>query len=143
MANHSLRVRGAMVARFGLPSGSSATAISVSASTRTTCPRRWRRSSGCARGCSSYEAKYRFADSMGGYHWLLSRGRVLEHDPDTGAARVLAGTHVDIDALKRVEEELREATLQAQAASEARAGCCRASAMSCARRSTPSSASPS
>ena len=48
------------------------------------------------------------------------RGRVLEHDPDTGAARVLAGTHVDIDALKRVEEELREATLQAQAASEAK-----------------------
>ena len=32
---------------------------------------------------------------MGGYHWLLSRGRVLEPDPDTGAARVLAGTHVD------------------------------------------------
>ncbi|PKM07288.1 MAG: histidine kinase, partial [Gammaproteobacteria bacterium HGW-Gammaproteobacteria-7] len=37
-----------------------------------------------------------------------------------GVARVLAGTHVDIDALKRVEGALRAATLQAQAASEAK-----------------------
>jgi signal transduction histidine kinase len=92
MVNQSLRVRGNLVARFGLP----------------------------AAQLSDSEAKYRFADALGEYHWLLSRGRVLEHDPDTGAPRVLAGTHVDIDALKRVEDELRAATVQAQAASEAK-----------------------
>ncbi|MEN2501150.1 ATP-binding protein [Stutzerimonas stutzeri] len=121
MANHSLRVRGAMVARFGLPSGQLSDSDFRQRIHPDDLPQALSQIERVREGLQQrYEAKYRFADSMGGYHWLLSRGRVLEHDPDTGAARVLAGTHVDIDALKRVEEELREATLQAQAASEAK-----------------------
>lgn len=121
MANHSLRVRGAMVARFGLPSGQLSDSDFRQRIHPDDLPQALAQIERVREGLQQrYEAKYRFADSMGGYHWLLSRGRVLEHDPDTGAARVLAGTHVDIDALKRVEEELREATLQAQAASEAK-----------------------
>lgn len=67
-----------------------------------------------------YESEYRFADALGQYHWLLSRGRVLERDPQTGAAMLVAGTHVDIDAIKRVEDDLRQAIQQAQAANEAK-----------------------
>src|SRR5690606_1515844 len=67
-----------------------------------------------------YENEFRFADALGDYHWLLSRGRVLERDPESGYTLLLAGTYVDIDALKRVEAELRQATAQAQAASEAK-----------------------
>ena len=119
MANHSLRVRGAMVARFGLPSGQLSDSDCQRIHSGRPAPGAGADRAG-ARGLQQrYEAKYRFADSMGGYHWLLSRGRVLEHDPTPARRAVLAGTHVDIDALKRVEEELREATLQAQAASEA------------------------
>ncbi|NMY64488.1 PAS domain-containing protein [Pseudomonas sp. WS 5018] len=121
MANHSLRVRGAIVACFGLPSGQLSDSDFRQRIHPDDLPQALAQIERVREGLQQrYEAKYRFADSMGGYHWLLSRGRVLEHDPDTGAARVLAGTHVDIDALKRVEEELREATLQAQAASEAK-----------------------
>ena len=64
------------------------------------------------------ESEYRFADALGEYHWLLSRGRVLERDPKTGEATLVAGTHVDIDAIKRVEEDLRQAIQQAHAANE-------------------------
>lgn len=121
MPNHTLRMRGRMVNRFGLPSGQ----LSDSEFRQRIHPddlapalaQLERVSLGLQQ---RYEAKYRFADTQGHYHWLLSRGRVLEQDPDTGVARVLAGTHVDIDALMRVEEELRAATLQAQATSEAK-----------------------
>ncbi|MCQ4315791.1 response regulator [Stutzerimonas zhaodongensis] len=67
-----------------------------------------------------YESEFRFADALGDYHWLLSRGRVLERDPQTGQATLIAGTHVDIDAIKRGEENLRLATQQAQAANQAK-----------------------
>ncbi|TYP63965.1 hybrid sensor histidine kinase/response regulator [Stutzerimonas stutzeri] len=67
-----------------------------------------------------YESEYRFADALGEYHWLLSRGRVLERDPQTGEATLVAGTHVDIDAIKRVEDDLRQAIQQAHAANEAK-----------------------
>ncbi|MCJ0972175.1 ATP-binding protein [Pseudomonas sp. PS1] len=67
-----------------------------------------------------YESEYRFADALGEYHWLLSRGRVLERDPLTGQATLVAGTHVDIDAIKRGEDDLRRAIQQAQAANEAK-----------------------
>ncbi|MCQ4311567.1 ATP-binding protein [Pseudomonas stutzeri] len=67
-----------------------------------------------------YESEFRFADALGQYHWLLSRGRVLERDPQTGEATLVAGTHVDIDAIKRVEEDLRQVTQQAQIANEAK-----------------------
>ena len=67
-----------------------------------------------------YQTKFRIRDASGQYYWLLSRGRVLARDPHTGAVSQLAGTHIDIDDLKRVEEELRRATLQAQEASRAK-----------------------
>jgi len=67
-----------------------------------------------------YQTKFRIRDASGQYHWLLSRGRVLARDPLTGVVSQLAGTHIDIDDLKRVEEELRRATLQAQEASRAK-----------------------
>lgn len=66
-----------------------------------------------------YQAEFRFSDELGHYHWLLSRGRVLERDPN-GYVRLLSGTLVDIDALKHVQDDLRQASLEAQAASQAK-----------------------
>lgn len=68
----------------------------------------------------SYSGEFRFADRDGEYHWLLSRGRVLERDPASGYATLAAGTHVDIDELKRIEAELRQAMLEAQVANQAK-----------------------
>lgn len=119
--SHSLRIRGNMVTRFGLPSGPFADSEFRQHIHPDDLPQAMAQIERIRLGLQQrYEAKYRFADARGEYRWLLSRGRVLEHDPETGAALVLAGTHVDIDALKRVEEELRAATLQAQAANEAK-----------------------
>jgi len=121
MPNHRLRMRGSMVTRFGLPSGQLSDSEFRRRIHPDDLPQALAQIERVSRGLQQrYEAEYRFADTQGHYHWLLSRGRVLEHDPDTGVAKILAGTHVDIDALKRVEEELRAATLQAQAASEAK-----------------------
>ncbi|MBS67635.1 MAG: histidine kinase, partial [Pseudomonas sp.] len=121
MSNHRLRIRGGMVTRFGLPSGQLSDSEFRRRIHPDDLPQALAQIERVSRGLQQrYEAEYRFADTQGQYHWLLSRGRVLAHDPDTGVAKILAGTHVDIDALKRVEEELRTATLQAQAASEAK-----------------------
>lgn len=68
---------------------------------------------------NQYSSEFRFRDPEGNYHWLLSRGRVLERNAE-GEAVVLAGTHVDIDALKQTEADLRQATLEAQLASQAK-----------------------
>lgn len=70
-------------------------------------------------GEDQFEAEYRYADAQGEYVWLLSRGKVLERDADGRALRV-AGTHVDITRLKQVQEDLRRASLDAQAASQAK-----------------------
>lgn len=67
----------------------------------------------------SFDAEYRFADAQGQYAWLLSRGKVIERD-ERGRAVRISGTHVDVSRLKAVEEELREASAQAQAASRAK-----------------------
>jgi len=121
MPNHRLRIRGGMGTRFGLQSGQLSDSEFRRRIHPDDLPQALAQIERVSRGLQQrYEAEYRFADTQGHYHWLLSRGRVLEHDPDTGVAKILAGTHVDIDALKRVEEELRAATLQAQAASEAK-----------------------
>lgn len=50
--------------------------------------------------------------------WFLCRGRLIE-SPDT-RMRLSAGTFVDIDTLKQVEEDLRRRTLEAQGASKAK-----------------------
>ena len=73
------------------------------------------------RSRAQYAAEFRFADAQGVYHWLLSRGRVLEQDPATGEVLLLAGTHVDIDDLKHIESDLRSATHEAEAANLAKA----------------------
>ncbi|WP_137888380.1 ATP-binding protein [Pseudomonas sp. 2FE] len=70
-------------------------------------------------GGEHFDAEYRFADAQGQYAWLLSRGKVLERDAHGLALRV-AGTHVDITGLKLVQEDLRRASLEAQAASQAK-----------------------
>ncbi|WP_236207113.1 hybrid sensor histidine kinase/response regulator [Pseudomonas tohonis] len=51
--------------------------------------------------------------------WMLCRGRILhlEQEPDR---RLAAGTFVDIQVLKQVEEDLRHRTREAQAASQAK-----------------------
>ena len=70
-------------------------------------------------GEERFEAEYRYADANGEYVWLLSRGKVLARDSQGNALRV-AGTHVDITRLKQVQEDLRRASLDAQAASQAK-----------------------
>ena len=72
-----------------------------------------------ASGEDQFEAEYRYADAQGEYAWLLSRGKVLERDAE-GHALCIAGTHVDITRLKQVQEDLRRASLDAQAASQAK-----------------------
>jgi PAS domain S-box-containing protein len=72
-----------------------------------------------ASGEDQFEAEYRYADAQGEYAWLLSRGKVLERDAD-GRALCIAGTHVDITRLKQVQDDLRRASLDAQAASQAK-----------------------
>ncbi|SDR82920.1 ATP-binding protein [Pseudomonas oryzae] len=67
----------------------------------------------------NYTIEYRLADSLGVYHWLLSRGRAVDTEAD-GFIRRLAGTHVDIDALKATQEALSQASQQAQAANIAK-----------------------
>lgn len=70
-------------------------------------------------GEDGFEAEYRYADARGEYVWLLSRGKVLERNSEGRALRV-AGTHVDITRLKQVQEDLRGASIDAQAASQAK-----------------------
>ncbi|UAW99957.1 response regulator [Halopseudomonas nanhaiensis] len=65
------------------------------------------------------EAEYRLRDGSGRYHWVLGRGSVSRRD-EAGRAAAIAGTHVDIGALKATEEALRSASQQAQAANLAK-----------------------
>ncbi|MBA4244269.1 hybrid sensor histidine kinase/response regulator [Ectopseudomonas hydrolytica] len=70
-------------------------------------------------GDEHFDAEYRYLDAKGDYLWLLSRGKVLTRD-DNGWPLRIAGTHVDITRLKQVQEELRHASLEALAASQAK-----------------------
>lgn len=66
-----------------------------------------------------FDAEYRYLDCHGQYLWLLTRGKVLTRD-ESGWPLRIAGTHVDITRLKQVQEELRHASLEAHAASQAK-----------------------
>lgn len=117
----SLQFRGRLPARFGLPSSRLSEEQFLQRVHPDDLPRIRASMESMRRGNAlRYESEFRFADALGDYHWLLSRGRVLERDPESGYTLLLAGTYVDIDELKRVEAELRQATAQAQAASEAK-----------------------
>nr|WP_272890796.1 ATP-binding protein [Stutzerimonas sp. S1] len=121
LQNSVLQLRGRMPGRFGLPAGALTGEQFRQRIHPEDLPRALAQLQKVRQGVSQrYDVEYRFADALGQYHWLLSRGRVLEHDPHNGLPRVLAGTHVDIAALKHVEAELRAASTQALAASEAK-----------------------
>lgn len=113
-------LRGRFIERFGLPSG-----VLDDATFRTRVhpddlPRIDAATIRVHAGQETYETEFRYADAEGRYHWLLSRGRVMERDPDSRAPLLLAGTHIDIDAIKQTEADLRQANLEALAASKAK-----------------------
>lgn len=66
-----------------------------------------------------FDAEYRYRDVQGAYVWLLSRGKLLERD-DNGRPLRIGGTYVDITQQKQVQDELRHASLEALAASQAK-----------------------
>lgn len=117
----TLQLRGRLPARFGLPAAQLSEAQFLQRVHPQDLPNVQAEVERMHRGHTlHYENEFRFADALGDYHWLLSRGRVLERDPQSGQATLIAGTHVDIDAIKRGEENLRLATQQAQAANQAK-----------------------
>jgi diguanylate cyclase (GGDEF)-like protein/PAS domain S-box-containing protein len=57
----------------------------------------------------AYAVEHRVRARNGERHWLLSRGRVTERDPQTGRALRMIGTNVDITERKRREEAAQSA----------------------------------
>jgi PAS domain S-box-containing protein len=53
-----------------------------------------------------YEAEYRIRSQEGGWRWILSRGRTVEHGSD-GKPRRMIGTHMDISLRKAAEAAWR------------------------------------
>ncbi len=64
----------------------------------------------------SYEAQYRMRHRDGHWVWVLDRGRVVEHDSQGRAVRMV-GTHLDISARVAGEEALRDAEARLRMAS--------------------------
>lgn len=54
-----------------------------------------------------YSTEFRFRTGSGDWRWTLSRGKVVEFDPEGKALR-LAGSHTDISKRKRAEEALEK-----------------------------------
>ncbi len=78
-----------------------------------------RRTAFMREGGERFEAEYRFATAQGKYAWLLSRGQTLARN-EAGKVIRAAGTHIDITRIKEVEQSLRKATREAEAASVAK-----------------------
>ncbi len=55
-----------------------------------------------------YRLEFRLRTCSGGWKWILSVGQIVEREAD-GRPRRMLGTHTDIDALKKLESDLREA----------------------------------
>ncbi len=53
-----------------------------------------------------YLAEFRMRHAAGHWIWVQSRGSVVRRQPD-GRAHLMFGTHVDITAMRQVQEELR------------------------------------
>jgi PAS domain S-box-containing protein len=53
----------------------------------------------------SFEAEYRIRDHLGGWHWVIDRGRVVERAPTGVPLRVL-GISADVTERKRADEAL-------------------------------------
>jgi PAS domain S-box-containing protein len=54
----------------------------------------------------SYTSEFRMRTKDGDYKWVLSRGKVVEYDPDGRPLRIL-GTHMDITERKQTDEQLQ------------------------------------
>ncbi len=60
-----------------------------------------------SREIDRFEYELRMRHKQGHWVWVLSRGRVARWSPE-GAPEIMAGVHIDITALKRVEERLEQ-----------------------------------
>jgi len=58
---------------------------------------------------SSFQAEYRLLDAIGEWRWNLDRGRVVDRDAETGQARRMVGTGMDVTKLKQQQLEAAEA----------------------------------
>lgn len=54
-----------------------------------------------------FRVEFRFQQKDGGYLWVLGRGKITEQD-EYGNPLRFAGTHTDISALKKIEEQLSQ-----------------------------------
>ncbi|NPV74901.1 MAG: PAS domain-containing protein [Anaerolineae bacterium] len=54
-----------------------------------------------------YIAEFRMRAKSGEYRWILSRGKIVQRDPDGKPLRWL-GTHADVTERRQIEEALRE-----------------------------------
>ncbi|MBI3884380.1 MAG: transporter substrate-binding domain-containing protein [Opitutae bacterium] len=52
-----------------------------------------------------FALEFRLRAKSGEWQWILDRGKVIGRDPATGAPRRIVGTHSDITARKRAEDE--------------------------------------
>ena len=56
---------------------------------------------------NNYNQEFRLRAKDGSYRWILSRGRVMQRDPQGKILRIL-GVHLDITKRKKAEQELKE-----------------------------------
>ncbi len=66
-----------------------------------------------------YDVEFRLRKAHGGHRWIRSTGRVVERDSDGRPTRMI-GQHIDIQARKAIEEELRLSTEAAEMANRAK-----------------------
>lgn len=62
----------------------------------------------------TYAVEFRICAKTGSWHWLFSRGKVLDWD-STGKPHILVGTHIDITERKHAEDQLKQEQARLQA----------------------------